>query len=180
MMCRSLLFFFNDTATTEIYTLSLHDALPILPALRRRRRLHVVEVRLQERREPRVGEVGAGDRHGDSLTDGGLDTPLAGARVLLDHLEAAGGRVAERGTSEAYRDPRCRHGRGFDRVHGLLSRLPPMPAAHLRHTSLTRSASRPVAGCASTHWMCGKRCSRALLSGTPHSVWLVPRSHAWT
>src|SRR5256885_3600438 len=25
-------FFFNDTATTEIYTLSLHDALPIWPA----------------------------------------------------------------------------------------------------------------------------------------------------
>src|SRR5687767_14188719 len=27
-----LFFFFNDTATTEIYTLSLHDALPICPA----------------------------------------------------------------------------------------------------------------------------------------------------
>src|SRR5256885_6899929 len=27
-----LFFFFNDTATTEIYTLSLHDALPISPA----------------------------------------------------------------------------------------------------------------------------------------------------
>src|SRR5947208_15702577 len=27
----SSFFFFNDTATTEIYTLSLHDALPILP-----------------------------------------------------------------------------------------------------------------------------------------------------
>src|SRR2546422_422049 len=26
-----IFFFFNDTATTEIYTLSLHDALPILP-----------------------------------------------------------------------------------------------------------------------------------------------------
>src|SRR5258708_25144449 len=26
---RSIFFFFNDTATTEIYTLSLHDALPI-------------------------------------------------------------------------------------------------------------------------------------------------------
>src|SRR2546422_8610478 len=25
----SVIFFFNDTATTEIYTLSLHDALPI-------------------------------------------------------------------------------------------------------------------------------------------------------
>src|SRR6266436_9714437 len=40
-----IFFFFNDTATTEIYTLSLHDALPIaaaghflvaLPALERR------------------------------------------------------------------------------------------------------------------------------------------------
>src|SRR5947199_6765060 len=28
----SLSFFFNDTATTEIYTLSLHDALPICVA----------------------------------------------------------------------------------------------------------------------------------------------------
>src|SRR5256885_9537500 len=27
--CAVLFFFFNDTATTEIYTLSLHDALPI-------------------------------------------------------------------------------------------------------------------------------------------------------
>src|SRR2546423_15544191 len=28
--CILIHFFFNDTATTEIYTLSLHDALPIL------------------------------------------------------------------------------------------------------------------------------------------------------
>src|SRR2546421_7328350 len=28
-----MFFFFNDTATTEIYTLSLHDALPILSRL---------------------------------------------------------------------------------------------------------------------------------------------------
>src|SRR5687767_15263573 len=32
-MCFLLFFFFNDTATTEIYTLSLHDALPILAFL---------------------------------------------------------------------------------------------------------------------------------------------------
>src|SRR6266487_6918000 len=31
-MPASLIFFFNDTATTEIYTLSLHDALPICGA----------------------------------------------------------------------------------------------------------------------------------------------------
>src|SRR5439155_26443360 len=29
LLFRFFLFFFNDTATTEIYTLSLHDALPI-------------------------------------------------------------------------------------------------------------------------------------------------------
>src|SRR5258708_8943904 len=43
----SFFFFFNDTATTEIYTLSLHDALPIysptrlLAAIRRRDRARV-------------------------------------------------------------------------------------------------------------------------------------------
>src|SRR3979411_3519723 len=33
-----IFFFFNDTATTEIYTLSLHDALPICPLPHRRHR----------------------------------------------------------------------------------------------------------------------------------------------
>src|SRR3712207_7890277 len=42
-------FFFNDTATTEIYTLSLHDALPISHQ-------HVVSVR--------AGEAGRGRRRG--------------------------------------------------------------------------------------------------------------------
>src|SRR5438132_10399347 len=32
-----MLFFFNNTATTYIYTLSLHDALPISPIPRRRK-----------------------------------------------------------------------------------------------------------------------------------------------
>src|SRR6266498_2989111 len=32
MLRFSFFFFFNDTATTEIYTLSLHDALPIFPS----------------------------------------------------------------------------------------------------------------------------------------------------
>ena len=33
-LCFVFVFFFNDTATTEIYTLSLHDALPIPMVLR--------------------------------------------------------------------------------------------------------------------------------------------------
>src|SRR5687768_18097733 len=38
-----ILFFFNDTATTEIYTLSLHDALPIYLS----RRLDDKEIQLK-------------------------------------------------------------------------------------------------------------------------------------
>src|SRR5216684_2287922 len=47
---RSLRFFFNDTATTEIYTLSLHDALPIFGAV-------------QAGRPRRVAGPRAGDQH---------------------------------------------------------------------------------------------------------------------
>src|SRR2546430_6597447 len=47
MMIRSysfFFFFFNDTATTEIYTLSLHDALPILtPGVRIFFRIRIVD-----------------------------------------------------------------------------------------------------------------------------------------
>src|SRR3712207_8753177 len=45
----SIIFFFNDTATTEIYTLSLHDALPIC-LLRRRRRQHLELLRHERAR----------------------------------------------------------------------------------------------------------------------------------
>src|SRR2546422_10321195 len=54
-----IFFFFNDTATTEIYTLSLHDALPIFP------------------RHGRGGERAAGRR--DRLGDG--PRPDRGGRI---------------------------------------------------------------------------------------------------
>ena len=38
-------FFFNDTATTEIYTLSLHDALPILTHFKSNLVKHFIEVK---------------------------------------------------------------------------------------------------------------------------------------
>src|SRR5256886_12204714 len=41
-------FFFNDTATTEIYTLSLHDALPIYRHAGGGRRLHRLHLRHSE------------------------------------------------------------------------------------------------------------------------------------
>src|SRR2546426_4382209 len=49
----SVFFFFNDTATTEIYTLSLHDALPIFA---RKGKEH--GSRKMERYEPRGKHAG--------------------------------------------------------------------------------------------------------------------------
>src|SRR6266496_6778823 len=51
LMCM-LFFFFNDTATPEIYTLSLHDALPIS----RRGRQHPEHQELERQRDHHRGE----------------------------------------------------------------------------------------------------------------------------
>src|SRR6266704_5887675 len=50
LLCLQLFFFFNDTATTEIYTLSLHDALPIYGTgyIARMTRASMVEVMTQQ------------------------------------------------------------------------------------------------------------------------------------
>src|SRR2546427_13073955 len=57
----SIFFFFNDTATTEIYTLSLHDALPISPPAAGR----LQAVQLQREDRPRADDAGAGPPPGD-------------------------------------------------------------------------------------------------------------------
>src|SRR3982750_4990850 len=52
-------FFFNDTATTEIYTLSLHDALPIYLPRRfdDRRQAHRDQSRRRARSEEHTSEL---------------------------------------------------------------------------------------------------------------------------
>src|SRR2546422_6731274 len=64
-------FFFNDTATTEIYTLSLHDALPI-SRLRRPRAGRSQAERSRARRNP-------GDSQGRAA-GGGPHAPTAGVQ----------------------------------------------------------------------------------------------------
>src|SRR2546430_8992555 len=60
----SFFFFFNDTATTEIYTLSLHDALPILPVV-----IDPVAAmqpgapEARTRKEGEVSEIAGGEAH---------------------------------------------------------------------------------------------------------------------
>src|SRR3712207_7883503 len=64
-------FFFNDTATTEIYTLSLHDALPISRRLERRGE------QVREKRERRLG----GEK---GLSPGAGDHPASLRRLRVD------------------------------------------------------------------------------------------------
>src|SRR2546426_2445226 len=57
-------FFFNDTATTEIYTLSLHDALPIFPITGRASGtlLPVPPTRAERKAADGAGRAGTGRR----------------------------------------------------------------------------------------------------------------------
>src|SRR2546429_2510123 len=67
LSCVTLFFFFNDTATTEIYTLSLHDALPICLRLRRRRRDSRLTALDRPRRIFPLPAVGRSEEHTSEL-----------------------------------------------------------------------------------------------------------------
>src|SRR5256885_16791501 len=83
-------FFFNDTATTEIYTLSLHDALPICDAVEPD--LHGPFARvglLVVQRNALVGRVFGGGV--DARAAGGLDRAARrGCKFVLEQRVAKG------------------------------------------------------------------------------------------
>src|SRR2546426_9071289 len=75
-----LFFFFNDTATTEIYTLSLHDALPIYRREQVGRDLGLHgDARRDEFLEPDVA------LHGDDRAGAGARQPVHRLGDLLGH-----------------------------------------------------------------------------------------------
>src|SRR6266480_7799136 len=91
-MFLTLIFFFNDTATTEIYTLSLHDALPISP------QIEAAAVVAHDGElagsvgvpEPRAGLLARAARE---LLDGAAAFRSDQGRVTQLHAELAGGDV---------------------------------------------------------------------------------------
>src|SRR5690349_22433951 len=87
-------FFFKDTATTEIYTLSLHDALPILPVVSERARV-----------EGALGGEGVATASEHALDRGRAGLPRADVEHGVD-----GGHRSEEHTSElqSRRDLVCR------------------------------------------------------------------------
>src|SRR5258707_15375575 len=93
----SFFFFFNDTATTEIYTLSLHDALPICaarPGIERR----------PFRPPPRISgecDVLIPQRHRTDSLSGCREVGIEhGRRRYADRRFAATGKRSEEHTSE--------------------------------------------------------------------------------
>src|SRR3712207_7299540 len=75
MLSQEYVIFFNDTATTEIYTLSLHDALPIFG--------------VHDRGEPAAREV--------QLLERGLQAARSGQHVGVDHRGVGGHDLGELG-----------------------------------------------------------------------------------
>src|SRR5438445_3642542 len=95
-------FFFNDTATTETYTLSLHDALPIWDAHERKRLYHeaVAFLRLRAERLKYAGKglekkPVAGVLRSEEHTSELQSRQYLVCRLLLEKKKKARGRVAE-------------------------------------------------------------------------------------
>src|SRR6266508_2425451 len=112
---RFFFFFFNDTATTEIYTLSLHDALPICRSLAWAARISVSSVMYVDWTQPARPASVASAR---SLTSAASRNAFASAAVGV--LPAAGevflaGTAAQR-TAEI-KKPAASNGRNLGFMH---------------------------------------------------------------
>src|SRR6266566_4892355 len=83
----SFFFFFNDTATTEIYTLSLHDALPISRRLTANRGLQSGVVGFK------LGEVTRSRTHDTIEAILGVGTVYPGKRTPVVESQRVGGRI---------------------------------------------------------------------------------------
>src|SRR2546426_6898015 len=91
LFLRSAFFFFNDTATTEIYTLSLHDALPIFlsPHLRASGGNCVSDGSMGHRKTGRARGPKSGIRRSEEHTSE-LQSPCnLVCRLLLEKKKAA-------------------------------------------------------------------------------------------
>src|SRR2546422_206889 len=117
-LCSYFFFFFNDTATTEIYTLSLHDALPISCDRRGRDRGGPARRRQHDRARRRDD----GLAHGRARGAWRLLGPDRDRRAL--RRGAAGRPVGADGRAPAPRVPARPQERRQDRVGHRCGRLP--------------------------------------------------------
>src|SRR3989449_3433905 len=134
---RSLFFFFNDTATTEIYTLSLHDALPISLEPRGLR----VESARHGARVPRVVValgVGTGDGRGAGR----------GRAHQARRRNGGGGRQTARGSLGPARPAPLARGAAPE-AQGRREVVPPLTRRRPPSSSSPRSRTCPGCPCRS-------------------------------
>src|SRR3712207_7685435 len=115
-----LFFFFNDTATTEIYTLSLHDALPILVA--------------------GYPDIATSKQVIDALVEGGADMievgiPFSDPIADGPTIQAAADRALSGGATPAA----C-----FEILRSFRARQPDVPAGVLTYANLVLARGRDV------------------------------------
>src|SRR2546430_3512966 len=127
-------FFFNDTATTEIYTLSLHDALPISGSARARLPVHLDgaggELPARQSEPGRHDQAPAGVRKGRRRRPDGARParPDRRARGLQSGVEAG----------------ELHGGDQREVVHGRRARGGWRQADQPRHLALSRGDDRPA------------------------------------
>src|SRR6266480_624258 len=166
-------FFFNDTATTEIYTLSLHDALPIWPSSTSRTACPTASTATGWRRDPlrperRLLGRAARDRHGPRARGRAPRLPLGvdGGGVRLGRGDAA--RLDRR--ADAHAPPGQR-----DHADG---------GAHAGHDGIDRDLARPALGrplplgARRVRPAGGRGVARAALRQAPHTDARVHRDRA--
>src|ERR1041385_9394451 len=125
-------FFFNDTATTEIYTLSLHDALPISALARPMGRDRVGADHSRGRGHRRLGARGA-------PAGAALPRPAPDPADRRGRVARPGRRVARHGWGAP--PPRPDRRRGGHRARRTR-------AGAARHRDRHRTRAAAVAGCA--------------------------------
>src|SRR5690606_28217878 len=141
-----LLVFLTDTPTTEISTLSLHDALPIYAALATRAHPHLAC--------PAHAQPAAFDRH-----------PASGEHLVVRRVQAGGLEVQRhrRQPLERGRGRRQRHAQRLPlrRQPALAQRAPAPPFAPRTHGKSWRSAS------------CASRTTTKASRSAARSAWLI-------
>src|SRR5256885_15025549 len=78
-----IIFFFNDTATTEIYTLSLHDALPISKESRKEERVN--ELAKGNNKEERVDKLAEGNNKEKRVDKDRKSTRLNSSHLVISY-----------------------------------------------------------------------------------------------
>src|SRR5829696_1801283 len=133
-----IFFFFNDTATTEIYTLSLHDALPISAAVATRAPKDYAEseASVYARWTAQLAEQGVGERQLAAVCSGGRGRAATRTEVDAD-LDALSGPDGLTGQVSSFTRT--------DVVDALAKRLPVAPSADEALTQVEAAADRFLA-----------------------------------